>query len=253
MIDIGMEFAKTRDAVRGNWALRSGRSYLQPCLGAFIALAGCGVLAMVWQVAADENRRQMIAAVRALEQARTSAQRVEAIQDLVRPLEIDARLAIPPLTRSLNDPAVPVRIAAARSLGCAISAAAVAGTANELVTTAIGVLVSSLDDPEPTVRIAAAFTLGSIAASKDPSGIIHPQSLVDALALLLDDPDATVRASTIAALGVAAPAAAPEPPPALIAALDDQSSFNRAAAAHALTRFPGSKIAHHEIVNQKSQ
>jgi HEAT repeat protein len=99
-------------------------------------------------------------------------------------------------------------------------------------------LIRSLDDREPAVRIAAVHALGSIAASKNPSGVINPQTLVGAMSAMLDDPDATVRGSTIASLGVAGPVAAADPPPALIAALDDESSFNRAAAVRTLARFP---------------
>ena len=50
--------------------------------------------------------------------------------------------------------------------------------------------------------------------------------------------NATLRASTIASLGVAGPVAAADPPPALFAALDDESGFNRAAAIRTLARFP---------------
>jgi HEAT repeat protein len=106
-----------------------------------------------------------------------------------------------------------------------------------LVIAAIAALQTTLDDPEPAVRIASVLTLGAIAASKSPSGVVHPQAVVDALSAMLNDPDATVRASTIAALGFAGSTAATDPPPALFAALDDDSSFNRAAAAHALARF----------------
>jgi hypothetical protein len=41
--------------------------------------ACCAVLASVWHAAGDENRRQAIAAVGALEQARDSGERIEAI------------------------------------------------------------------------------------------------------------------------------------------------------------------------------
>ena len=106
-----------------------------------------------------------------------------------------------------------------------------------LVEAATAALIGSLDDHEPEVRCAAVYALGSIAASKNPSGIIDPQCLVNSLTAMLRDTDATVRASTIATLGVAGPAAAPDPPAALLAALGDESSFNRAASVRALARF----------------
>jgi HEAT repeat protein len=238
MIDSGKDFAHFAGAgsevsVLGSWPV-----YLRTGLGVFIALAGCVVVASVWRVAGDEDRRQMIAAVRALEQARNDGQRVDAIRDLVRSVVIDGPMAIPPLIRSLADGAVEVRVEAARSLGPAASAAALFGSGDDKVLAATSALVNSLEDQEAAVRIAAVHALGSIAASKNPSGVIHRQTLVDALAAMLDDPDATVRASTIASLGVAGPVAAADPPSALIAALDDESSFNRAAAVRTLARFP---------------
>lgn len=151
---------------------------------------------------------------------------------------IDGRVAIPPLIRSLADAAVEVRVEAARSLGPATSAAALIGSGDDQVSSAIAAMIRSLDDQEPAVRIAAVHALGAIAASKSPSGVIQSQTLVDALATMLDDPDATVRALAIVSLGVASPVAAPDPPPALIAALDDESTFNRAAAVRTLARFP---------------
>ena len=178
-----------------------------------------------------------MAAVHALERAQTPDQRVEAIQDLVRTVVIDGPLVIPPLIHSLADPAPAVRVEAARSLGPAASAAAMIDDAGSQVTAAIAALDSALDDPEPAVRIAAVHTLGAIAASRNPSGVVHPQILLASLSKVLDDPDATVRASAIASLGFAGSVAGLNPPPALIAALNDDSSFNRAAAAHALTRF----------------
>ena len=209
MINSGKELANVPNSGTDNRARRSWRSYLRFALGVFIALAGCEVLMAVWRVAGDESRHQTTVALHALEQARTSAQRVEAIQDLVRPVVIQAPAAIPPLIRALDDPAPAVRVEAARALGPATSAAALIGIVDHLVTAAIAGLLRSLDDEEPAVRIAAAHTLGAIGASKTASGVIHPQALVDALAARLDDSDPTVRASTIAALGLAGSTTAP--------------------------------------------
>jgi HEAT repeat protein len=219
-------------------ALGARSAYLRRGLGALIAVAGCSVLAAVWSVAGDESRRESIAAARAYENARGSTDRIEAIRDLVRPVDISARLAIPRLVRSLADPSVLVRVEAARSLSRAVSAAAIGNRGVELAVAGMTALEQTLDDPEPAARIAAVYALSTIAASKNPSGIIQPQSLVDTLATMLDDPDVTVRASTIAALGVAGPMAAAQPPRELVAALADESPFNRAAALHTLGRFP---------------
>jgi HEAT repeat protein len=237
MIVSDKEFADSARAGGQDSAPGAWRSSFRFGLSAFVTLACCGVLVSVWHVAGDENRRQAIAAVKVLDHARSLSQRVEAIRDLVRPVVIESEVAIPALIRSLADPAVEVRVEAARSLGPATSAAALTDSDGEHVSVATAALSSSLADREPAVRIAAVYALGSIAASKNPSGVIYPQALVGALAAMLGDPDATVRASTIAALGVAGPVTGPEPPPALIAALNDESSFNRAALVKTLARF----------------
>jgi HEAT repeat protein len=238
MTDNEKEFAADRDAGSRRGPMDYVRSCRQLGLGVVVALACCGVLASVWRAAADENRGQAIAAVKALETSPDSAGRIEAIRDVVRSMVIDVPIVIPPLIRALSDPVVDVRVEAARSLGPATSAAAFVGSDGKLAQAGIAALQRSLEDQESAVRIAAVYSLGSIAASKDPSKVIDPQNLVDALAAMLDDRDATVRASTIAALGVAGPAAAADPPPALLAALDDESCFNRAASVRALARFP---------------
>jgi HEAT repeat protein len=238
MIDDGKEFAnpaKTRFAFT---AQRPARTCFELGRGALVTLACCAVLASVWHAAGDENRRQAIAAVGALERARDSGERIEAIRDLIRSAVIDGPRVIPALVRSVSDGAVEVRIEAVRSLGPAASVAALTASSDDQVAAATAALIRSLDDREPAVRIAAVHALGSIAAAKNPSGVINPQTLVGAMAAMLDDPDATVRGSTIASLGVAGPVAAADPPPALIAALDDESSFNRAAAVRTLARFP---------------
>jgi HEAT repeat protein len=238
MFDDGKDFANPTRTRFAFTAQRPARACFQLGRGVLVALTCCAVLASVWHAAGDENRRQAIAAVGALERARDSGERIEAIRDLVRSAAIDGPIVIPALVRSVADGAVEVRIEAVRSLGPAASAAALTASGDDQVAAAIAALIRSLDDREPAVRIAAVHALGSIAASKNPSGVINPQTLVGAMAAMLDDPDATVRASTIASLGVAGPVAGADPPPALIAALDDESSFNRAAAVRTLARFP---------------
>jgi HEAT repeat protein len=237
MTDSPREFARPRQADSGHVSLGLWRSIRELGVGMMVTLACCGLLASVWRVAADENRGQALAAVNALEMAGDSAGRVEAIRDLIRSNVIDAAIVIPPLIRSLAERVVDVRVEAARTLGPATSAAVLTGLNGDKVLAAVAALKWTLHDQEPAVRTAAVYSLASIAASKDPAGMVHPQDLVDALAAMLADHDRAVRASTIAALGVAGPAAAPEPPSALITALDDESSFNRAASVRSLARF----------------
>jgi HEAT repeat protein len=238
MTESEREFARPRQADSGQLPAGFWQSTRRLGLGMMVTLACCGVLTSVWRVAADENRGQALTAVKALETATDSVGRIEAIRDLVRSDVIDGPIVIPPLIHSLVDRVADVRVEVARSLGPAASSAVLTGKNRDLVQAAIIALMRSLNDDEPAVRTATVYSLASIAASKDPSGMIVPQDLVDALAEMLDDRDRAVRASTIAAIGVAGPAAAPDPPLALIAALDDESSFNRAATVRALARFP---------------
>ena len=124
MIHHAKEFAHSAEVCADDRALAAVRPRLKLGVGAFAVLAGCGVLASVWHVAADENRRRAIAAVEALGRARGSCDRVEAIRDLVRSVVIESPVVLPPLIRSLGDPTVEVRVEAARSLGPAASSAA---------------------------------------------------------------------------------------------------------------------------------
>ncbi|MGO9464379.1 MAG: HEAT repeat domain-containing protein [Isosphaeraceae bacterium] len=237
MNESGMEFAVGAVASPKRSDPGPAERFLQVALGTVVALAGCGVLGWVWSIAGNEDRRQALAAVRALDQAGDSSERVEAIRELVRPVVIDGLVAIPPLIRALADPALEVRVESARSLGPAASVAASSGSGDDQAAAAIAALTGALCDREPAVRIAAVYAIGAIAASKNPSGSIHPQTLVGALTAMLADPDALVRGAAIVSLGVAGPVAAPDPPPALIAALDDESRFNRAMSVRTLSRF----------------
>ena len=72
-----MSYSETdfaRAATAGHKSSASGprRSYLRLGLGSFVALASCMVLSLVWDVAGDENRRQAIAAARALVRRQSS-------------------------------------------------------------------------------------------------------------------------------------------------------------------------------------
>jgi hypothetical protein len=206
-----------------------------------VLIVGClcaDMFLTVWRISGDDSRAQTAAAFVAYDQARTAVERVAAIQDMVRPTTIDVQAVIPALVRSILDSDEDVSVAAARSLSLAASRAAVSDVDPAHVDAAIEALVNGLADARPAVRIASAHSLAAIAASNNPHHVIQPKAVVAALACSLADPDATVRASTIASLGLAGPAAAPEPPQALIDALQDTSSTNRLAAAGAISRFP---------------
>ncbi len=209
-------------------SLDRGRTHLHKFATVLVALFGGGVLVWVWQYTGDEGRRREVAAVSDLDYARNSRERVLAIQALLQSGFSDAAAAIPPLVRALRDPDADVRVEAVRALGPACSAAARSG-ADQPARAAIGAVLTALADPQSAVRMAGVTTLGSIAATQTNSRAIVPQELVSSLAEMLDDPDTAVRGGAIGSLGLAGPVAALDPPAALVAALDDQSSFNRSA------------------------
>ena len=120
MFDCGKEFAHPGETLPKRLAHGRGRACLHIGRGVWLyracllrgARLGFGVSR------GDENHPPGgLPRVRAIEHARNSHERVEAIRDLVRSVVIDGRVAIPPLIRSLADAAVEVRVEAARSLG----------------------------------------------------------------------------------------------------------------------------------------
>jgi HEAT repeat protein len=128
----------------------------------------------------------------------------------------------------------------------------------EAVRDAAAKLIAALKDREPTVRIAAASALRILAgsASRDTSPgpgrgkgkstapkaatattTVDPQPVAAALLDLLSDRDAEVRQAALFALTTIGPVASDDPPQSLFAAMEDESTGNRAAAIASLAGF----------------
>ncbi|MFI5460104.1 MAG: HEAT repeat domain-containing protein [Isosphaerales bacterium] len=201
-----------------------------------VLVACCGLLLWagryLW-----ESQHPAVAAVRGL-QAPKASERINAIRDLKSVDQQESMLAIPPLLARLGDTDAEVRAAAADALGLLGGNAVKTDSSGNKVRAAVSALLASLDDPETAVRIAAADALGQIAGS-DPAGVIDLKPPHAAFMEMLGDRDDQVRGAAIRALGVVGPRISDDPPPALIAALEDESAGNRAAAVDALVNFTG--------------
>jgi HEAT repeat protein len=182
-----------------------------------------------------ESQHPAIAAARGLRSGKAS-KRLAAIRDVASLGSEDSTGAIPPLIERLRDADAEVRAAAADALGLVGSSAIKVGLGVNEVRAAITALVESLHDQQPTVQRAAANALGSI-ANCDATRIIALESAANALIMMLDNRNTDVRASVIGALGFVGPRVLVEPPPAIVAALEDESSKVRAEAVASLANY----------------
>lgn len=184
-----------------------------------------------------EGQHPAIEAARGLRSSNPAAREAAARQLLTLGLD-DPDRAIPPLVAALGDPETRVRIAVAESLGAVVSGAARKGSAGDSVRAGVEGLNGLLKDREPSVRIVAANVLPPIAGVPGAAGLIDVQAVVDAIAATLGDPDEEVRLAALHAMTGCGPLASSDPPAALVAAIQDRSARNRAAAIEALSRFP---------------
>jgi HEAT repeat protein len=195
------------------------------------------VLFLVW-LSLWERNHPAAAAARGMRKAEVAG-RLKAIHELEHLGVEDAEVAIPALIAGLSDSNAGVRSAAALALVVVINGAARTETGGVEVRDAIKALLESLKDPEPGVRIAAAQALWMIVVAwQGPMRVIDLAAIDDALEQVAGDPDSGVRLAAICGLGVIGPRISDEAPPALIAALEDESEKNRKAAAEYLARFP---------------
>jgi HEAT repeat protein len=202
--------------------------------GLLVVIACCGVLMWATRTLWD-SQHPAIAAARGLE-ARQASSRIAAIRHLASVGTDDSIIAIPPLIARLGDTDADVRAAAADALGLLGSSAITAGLGKNEVRAAVTGLVGLLNDQQSAVRIAAANALGNI-ANCDTSRMIELEPASHALVSMLDEPSSEVRKSMIGALGFVGPRVLVEPPPAIVAALEDESVQIRAAAVASLTNY----------------
>ncbi len=202
-------------------------------LSLMIVIVLCGVVVcsrIIWE-SRDLDNVVVRDSARTL-RSRDRAERISAALDLGRFGSGAPEVAVPALIGGLKDPDADVRGAAAEALGRMVSDPIAALAAAKA-------LSNSLRDGEPVVRIASASALGTLASAKRSAGRppLDPGLALAALAGLLGDRDAGVRSAALRALDLVGPEAGVAPPATLVAALDDPSADNRAAAATAITSF----------------
>jgi HEAT repeat protein len=172
------------------------------------------VLRVVW-----ESQNPVVRAVRSLDDA-DAAHRLIGVRELQLASPNASRRAIVPLVSRLGDADRDVRAAAAEALGTIVARPAMADRpvpANARA--AAAALLGALRDEAPSVRIAAAMSLWSIGNSKQPE--LDFELAASTLGEGLGDPDPAVRRELVRALEAIGPRASDDPPPAIVAALED--------------------------------
>ncbi len=164
--------------------------------------------------------------------------RIAAIHKLESLGAEDPSVAIPALTAALEDPDAGVRSASAMGLVTAIQRAGSAGASQQVVREAVEDLLRSLKDTQPEVRAAIVQSLWMIVITwSGQAGVIDQNQVVEVLIGAAGDPDIAVRQAAIRGLGGIGPRVLREPPPILVAAVEDESEKIRAAAAIAIVHF----------------
>jgi HEAT repeat protein len=232
----GDEHCGIPDAAAGNMRGTGGwRRRVRTNVRTMVALVVCcglifWALRVVW-----ESQNPSVRAVKALDAA-DAARRLIAVRELQLAGPTAMRGAVLPLASRLGDADRDVRAAAAEALGTILAQPA---TANSPVPAdaraAAAALLRALRDKAPSVRIAAAMSLWSIANSKQPE--LDFELAASTLAEGLGDPDPVVRVQVVYALGMIGPRGSDDPPPALVAALNDADVTLRGAAVGALSRY----------------
>src|ERR1017187_2614964 len=226
-------------------------SRLTPVVRAIVALVICGGVLSWMAYVVWESRHPALAAARRLK-AGGPTQRLTALRELSEFGATDSATVIPPLTAALKDDDAHVRSAAADSLSLIASYAIKGGSTGDEIPAAASGLFSLLKDPDAAVRIAAMRALATIgttptggggrqapkSVSGPPPSPVDFKHLATALTESLGDQDASVRLAAVQGLGAIASKIGDEPPPALIAALEDQTPANQAAVITAVARFP---------------
>jgi HEAT repeat protein len=207
---------------------------------------------MVW-----ESRHPIHLAVRGL-RSTDPARRAQAVQELSESGVNASGDAIRSVLPVLSDPDAGVRTAGAEALGVVGAYGVKAGTEPDATRGAVTNLTGLLKDRDAAVRAAAARALGTIAGvatrpparrgpgrggnaapAPPPAASFDTSMVVHALLDVLSDPDAAVRQGALGGLRDCAPRTVDQPPPPLLAAMDDESATNRAIAVGILAGYSG--------------
>jgi HEAT repeat protein len=167
-----------------------------------------------------------------------ASKRIAAIGDLERFGPEEPGVAIPALRNTLKDDNAQVRAAGAMALVLVVRGAGLSGAAQPEVKHAVAALFENRKDPDAHARASGVQALWLTASLwAGPDGVIDGARVQDALLDAVADPDATVRLAAVRGLGAVGPKLADDPPPALLAALEDASGTVRTAAADSLVAF----------------
>ena len=162
------------------------------------------------------------------------AKRIMAVADLERYGQEEPAVALAALSTRLKDDDPKVRAAGATAIVRVLQAAGLGGVAQDEAKNSMHALFDDLDDPDVEVRasvLQALWLTGTV--WKGPSGVVDLTRIEDALISASTSPDLPVRLAAVRGLGAISPKLADNPPPSLSAALNDNSSEVRTAAAEA--------------------
>jgi HEAT repeat protein len=211
---------------------RRGRGLTGP-----VALAISGlVLYLAWS-ALWERSHPASAAARGVREGDTAA-RLQALRDLERLGPQDPDVALPALIEGLADPDAANRAAAITGLVSVIHGVTGSGSDPGQVGEALTALMARLKDRDAGVRARAAQALWTIVLIWQGSPrVVELDVLAAAMNETADDPDPQVRSSAMRGLGLIGHRLSDDPPPRLVAALEDESEAVRAATAQTIAMF----------------
>jgi HEAT repeat protein len=197
---------------------------------------GVALIAVGWRVM-WEIKHPAAAVARKIQQADAGG-RLLVIRELEEQSRVDPEVAIPAIVVGLNDQDARVRAAAAMAVASATSTAAIDESAHGAVRAAVRALMDSALDREAAVRAAAVQSLWMVTLTwSGPAGLIDRARVFEALKQAAEDQDGSVRLAALRGIGTVGPRVVDVPPDVLVAALEDESEQNRAAAAYALVDF----------------
>jgi HEAT repeat protein len=165
-------------------------------------------------------------------------ERLTAVHELEQSGRMIRDAAVPALLKAMNDPDASVRAGAAKAMVSTMSPISGLPASRTHVNAAISVALGCLDDPDPSVRAEAVHAAWMVVmVSGPPPEKAELEPILPRLIDRLSDADASVRLAAIRGVGHVGPKVASEPPPALLARLDDVAEPNRKAAAIALAAY----------------
>jgi HEAT repeat protein len=168
-----------------------------------------------------------------------ASRRIAAIGDLERFGPDEPGVALPALRSTLKDEDAKVRATGAMALVTVVRGAGLSGTAQSEARRAVEALLENRRDPDVKARAATVQALWLTASLwEGPREVVDRSRVQQALFEAVADPDESVRLAAVRGLGSIGPKLADDPPPALLAALEDPSDKVRTAAADALAWFP---------------